>query len=343
MVRYRRLLGTALLVGLLPGALSGCSGSDGRALDAALSVDECVLASTTDSRPLPPFSRSSTAVFDVDVTASEECGVEQLTATAIVVAEAAAEALGGVPEWRASSEYTQRVGDDVFAVAGVHADAGAVVAALEGWDALRRDVDGRVSVRTFDGDATIDIDLVAGTDDTAAGVLARFLESGSSISRGIPEWTISVAGGARPSSEVVVHGERPAWELVGLAQQIDAAFTGATSMQLGATVLSFSVTGGGEGGRPLTDSALWPSVLSTMTAMTDRGSGYGIGGVVDAEAADGSGRVVDDFAAASTDCVAPPGGGATTRAAFEHLATVIRPAHPGESFPQAGLSAPACR
>jgi hypothetical protein len=251
--------------------------------------------------------------------------------------------LEGVPDWRASSEYTQRVGDDVFTIAGVHADAAAVVAALEGWDALRRDVDGSVAVRTFEGDSVIDVALAEGGEDAATDVLARLLASGTAIARGVPEWTFRRAGGGRPPSEVVVL-ERPAAELVALAQEVEAAFTGATWMQLGATVLSFSVRdAAGGAGRSLTDSALWPSVLSTMTAMTDRRSGYGIGGVIDAEAVDGSGRVTDDFAAASTDCVAPSGGGATTRAAFEHLAAVIRPAHPGRSFPQAGLSAPACR
>ncbi|KQQ03634.1 MULTISPECIES: hypothetical protein [unclassified Rathayibacter] len=344
MARYRRLLGAALLAGaLLTGALTGCSADHGRALDAALSVDQCVLESTTDSRPRPFLSRDTPAVFDVGVTASEECTLEQLTATAMTVAEAAVEALDGVPAWLTSSEYTQRVGDDVFAIADVHVDPRAVVAALEGWDALRRDVDGGVAVRTFAGDSAIEVGLAAGSPDTAMGVLERFLAGGTAISRGIPEWTITrPAGGGLPASAVVVH-ERPAEELLRLAREIEGAFTGATSMQLGATVLSFTVKGGDGAGRPLTDSALWSSVLGTMTAMTDRGSGYGIGGVVDAEAADGSGRVVDDFAAASTDCAAPPGGGATTRAAFDHLATVIRPAHPGMLFPQAGLSAPACR
>ncbi|QHC65733.1 hypothetical protein GSU68_03450 [Rathayibacter sp. VKM Ac-2759] len=345
MARYRRLLGAALLAGaLLAGTLTGCSADHGPGLDAALALDDCVLESATDSRPRPLLSRSVPAVFDVEVTASEECTVDQLIATATTVAQAATEALDGVPAGLASSGFTQRIDDDVFAIADVHADPRAVVAALEGWDALRRDVDGTVAVRTFDGDSVIEVGL-AGSTDTAIGVLGRFLAAGSAISQGVPEWTIGrPAGGGLPASEVVVHGERPAEELLRLAQEIEAAFTGAASMQLGATVLSFSVLdGAGGAGRSLTDSAAWPSILGTMTAMTDRGSGYGIGGVVDAEAADGSGRVVDDFAAASTDCVAPPGGGATTRAAFDHLATVIRPAHPGQSFPQAGLSAPACR
>jgi hypothetical protein len=42
-------------------------------------------------------------------------------------------------------------------------------------------------------------------------------------------------------------------------------------------------------------------------------------------------------------CVAPPAAGATTLAAFEHLRTVIRPAHPGAGFPFGGATAPACR
>jgi hypothetical protein len=56
-----------------------------------------------------------------------------------------------------------------------------------------------------------------------------------------------------------------------------------------------------------------------------------------------SGPVVDSFASSSLQCAATPGAGATTRAAFEHLRTSIRPAHPGESFAFNGLTAPACR
>ncbi|MWV58594.1 hypothetical protein [Rathayibacter sp. VKM Ac-2754] len=342
MTRYRRLLGAALLVG----ALAGCSADHGRALDAALAQNACVLESTVDASPRPLLSRSVPAVVEVDVAVSEECTLEQQTVIASTVAEAAGEALDGVPAWRTSSEYTQRVGDDVLAVGDVHTAGPALVAALEGWDALRRDVDGSVSVRTSAGDAAIDVELAATSDDTAITALARLLASDTAITRGVPEWTIGrPAGGGRPSSEVVVHDDRPADELVRLAQEVEAAFVGATAVETGPSVLNIEVRGpqGGDGARSLVDSAVWPSVLATMTAMTDRGAGYAIGGVIDAEAADGSGRVVDDFASSSMMCAAPSGGGATTRAAFAHLDAVIRPAHPGESFPHSGLSAPTCR
>lgn len=313
-------------------------------LELALSADDCVESARAQWRPAPPLSRDEPAVFDVDVTAREDCPAERLVALAATASAAIDAALGTAPAGRRSSELVLRAGDDVLAIA----DPRDRTAPVEAWDALRRGIDGSLSVRTVESYPVLAIALAPAGAATALDALDLLLDQRSAITEGDLDWTIEQpATDTRGAASIRVQEERPADEIVRLAHEIDGAFSGVreSTVHLNGTVLSVSLTGapGTAAPRSLRDSVLWPRVLGTMTALADRGSGYAIGAEIAAEAADGSGPVVDSFASSSMDCGATPGTGGTTQAAFEHLRTSIRPAHPGESFAFNGLTAPACR
>lgn len=340
--RNRAVTGTAALLAI---AVVTTGVGPVEALELELSIDDCVLSTETRWAPRAPLVRDALAVFDVDVVARDDCSTERLVAIAAAAVRAAEAALGTAPEWRRSSELTLRVADDELAFPGLHG-GGVPVAS---WDELRRRVDGSVSARVLEGDATLEIALDPAAAATPLDTLALLLDPRSAISGGAPEWTIrQAASETRGASEILVRHDRPVAEIVSLTRELDAAFSGvrSSSVQLNGAVLSIAARGDREtagDARTLRASTLWPRVLATMTALTDRGSGYAIGGEIAAEAADGSGFVDDSFSSSSMACTAPPQAGETTLAAFEHLSTVIRAAHPGQSFPFGGLTAPACR
>lgn len=339
--RGRALTGAAVLLTIAV-VTTGTGPAEG--LELTLSADDCVESARAQWRAAPPLSRDEPAVFDVALTAREDCPAERLVALAATASGAIDAALVTAPAGRRSSELVLRVGDDVLAIA----DPRDRSAPVEAWDALRRGIDGSLSVRTVESYPVLAITLAATSAATPLDTLDLLLEQRSAITGGDLDWTIEQpATEARGAASLRVQEQRPAEEIVRLAHEIDGAFSGVreSTIHLDGAVLNVALTGapGTAAPRSLRDTVLWPRVLGTMTALTDRGSGYAIGAEITAEAADGSGPVVDSFASSSIACAATPGAGGTTQAAFEHLRASIRPAHPGESFAFNGLTAPACR
>jgi len=236
-----------------------------------------------------------------------------------------------------------RVGDDVLAIA----DPRDRRVPVEAWDGLRRGIEGSVSARTVEGFPVLEVVLAPAGAATALDALDVLLAQRSALTEGDLDWTIEQrASDTRGAASIRVQEQRPAEEVVRLAREIDGAFAGVqdATIHLNGPVLNVALTGapGESAPRSLRDSVVWPRVLDTMSALADRGSGYAIGAEIAAEATDGSGPVVDSFVSSSLDCAAPPAAGGTTLAAFEHLRTSIRPAHPGQSLSFGGLTAPAC-
>ncbi|WP_127887484.1 hypothetical protein [Rathayibacter festucae] len=339
--RGRALAGAGVLIAVAVVA-TGTGPAEG--LERALSADDCVESARADWRPAPLPVRGEQAVFDVEVTAREDCPAERLVAVAATASEAIDAALRTAPAGRRSSELVLRAGDDSLTIA----DLRDRTAPVEAWDGLRRGIDGSLSVRTVESYRVLAIVLAPTSAATALDALDLLLEQRSAITGGDLDWTIEQpATDSRGAAVIRVQEERPADEIVRLAREIDGSFSGVreSTVRLNGAVLNVELTGspGESAPRSLRDTVLWPRVLGTMTALTGRGSGYAIGAEIAAEAADGSGPVVDSFASSSLQCAATAGAGETTQAAFEHLRTSIRPAHPGESFAFNGLTAPACR
>ncbi|MDY0914745.1 hypothetical protein [Rathayibacter festucae] len=339
--RGRALTGAAVLLAI---AVVATATGPAEGLELALSADDCVESARAEWRPVLPLARDEPAVFDVDVIARDDCPTDRLVALAATASEAIDAALRTAPAGQRSSELVLRAGDDVLSIADPRERSAPVGA----WDALRRGIDGSLSVRTVESYPVLAITLAPTSAANALDALDLLLEQRSAITGGDPDWTIEQpATDTRGAASIRVQEERPADEIVRLAHEIDGAFSGVreSTVHLNGTVLSVALTGapGTAVPRSLRDTVLWPRVLGTMTALTDRGSGYAIGAEIAAEAVDGSGPVVDSFTSSTLQCAATPGAGATTQAAFEHLRTSIRPAHPGESFAFNGLTAPACR